>query len=65
MNGDGQTKYDLGNDGEANQVAACTAHVRGAKVATKMRVTVIKDEYIDVQLQYQACASLVCRQHIP
>ncbi len=48
MRGDGSTKYDLGNDGDSNAVAACSAGVRNAQVATKMRITVVKAEYIEV-----------------
>ncbi|KZV84164.1 concanavalin A-like lectin/glucanase [Exidia glandulosa HHB12029] len=54
MKGDGETAYDVGGDGELGAAGACSAAVRGASVATKMRVTYIKGEYIDVQLQHKA-----------
>lgn len=53
MKGDGQTVYDVGSDGDSQAAGACSALVRGAKVATKMRITYVKGEYLDVQLHYK------------
>ncbi|KAH7098280.1 legume-like lectin family-domain-containing protein [Auriculariales sp. MPI-PUGE-AT-0066] len=54
MQGDGQTVYDVGNDGDSQSAGACSAQIRGNKVSTKMRITYVKGEYLDVQLQYKS-----------
>lgn len=54
MLGDGKTKYDQANDGEANKIGACSANYRKTNVATKIKFTYIKDTYLNVQLQYKA-----------
>ncbi|KAI0079850.1 hypothetical protein K474DRAFT_1639055 [Panus rudis PR-1116 ss-1] len=54
MLGDGKTQYDNANDGEANQAGACSANYRRTNVATKLKITYIKDEYLDVKIQYKA-----------
>ncbi|KAG9312132.1 legume-like lectin family-domain-containing protein [Chiua virens] len=48
MLGDGKTAYDQDNDGEANSIGACSANVRRTNVITKLRITYIKDGYLDV-----------------
>lgn len=55
MIGDGKTEYDLGNDGDGTQVGACSANVRRTNVATKVKLTFIRDAYLKVQIQYKAC----------
>ncbi|GJE91345.1 legume-like lectin family-domain-containing protein [Phanerochaete sordida] len=54
MLGDGKTKYDQANDGEANKIGACSANYRKTNVATKIKVTYIKDTYLNVAMQYKA-----------
>lgn len=48
MLGDGKTSYDQANDGEANKIGACSANFRRTNVATKLKITYIKDEYLNV-----------------
>jgi len=52
--GDGKTKYDLGADGEGQQIGACSANFRRTNVATKLKVTYVKDGFLDVKIQYKA-----------
>ncbi|KAK7691846.1 hypothetical protein QCA50_005250 [Cerrena zonata] len=54
MLGDGKTEYDQAGDGEAHQLGACSANYRRTNVATKMKITYIKDAYLDVKMQYKA-----------
>ncbi|CAE6335530.1 unnamed protein product [Rhizoctonia solani] len=53
MLGDGKTAYDVGNDGASNELAACSANIRKTDIATKLKLTYFKDEYLNVQLQYK------------
>lgn len=48
MLGNGKTKYDQANDGEANKIGACSANFRRTNVATKLKITYIKDTYLNV-----------------
>ncbi|RIA79906.1 legume-like lectin family-domain-containing protein [Glomus cerebriforme] len=54
MIGDGQTEYDLANDGKLNEVAGCEADIRSKPIATKARITYYKNTYLEVKLQYKA-----------
>lgn len=54
MLGDGKTSYDVGNDGDATQLGACSANYRRTNVATKLKITYIKDAFLDVKIQYKA-----------
>jgi lectin, mannose-binding 2 len=70
MMGDGKTQYDRANDGKANELGGCSvslikAHgsrtdhmqargLRGAAVASKARITYIKEESLTLELQYKA-----------
>ncbi|THG97830.1 hypothetical protein EW026_g4247 [Hermanssonia centrifuga] len=54
MLGDGKTSYDVGGDGEKTQIGACSANFRRTNVATKLKITYIKDESLNVQIQYKA-----------
>ncbi|KAJ3534261.1 hypothetical protein NM688_g7163 [Phlebia brevispora] len=54
MLGDGKTAYDQAHDGEKNKIGACSANFRRTNVATKLRITYIKDELLKVQIQYKA-----------
>ena len=58
MLGDGKTKYDQANDGEANKIGACSANYRKTNVATKMKITYLREQYLNVKMQYKACAHL-------
>ncbi|CCO31760.1 L-type lectin-like domain-containing protein C126,08c [Rhizoctonia solani AG-1 IB] len=53
MLGDGKTIYDVGNDGASNELAACSANIRKTDIATKLKLTYFKNEYLNVQLQYK------------
>lgn len=54
MLGDGQTVYDKGNDGKANELAGCSARgVRNANFPTKARVTYFAEKSLKVELMYK------------
>ncbi|KAG8804850.1 hypothetical protein FRC18_007017, partial [Serendipita sp. 400] len=53
MLGDGKTEYDLGNDGKANSIAACSAKVRRTDITTKLRMIYFRDDFFQVQVQYK------------
>jgi len=52
--GDGNKKYDFGHDGEGQEIGACSANFRRTNVATKLKVTYVKDGFLDVMIQYKA-----------
>ncbi|EDR00597.1 ERGIC53, mannose lectin, ER-Golgi intermediate compartment [Laccaria bicolor S238N-H82] len=52
--GDGKTKYDLANDGDSQAIGACSANFRRTNVATKLKVTYVKDTFLDVKIQHKA-----------
>jgi lectin, mannose-binding 2 len=54
IKGDGQTKYDHDNDGDSQALGACSANIRRTNVATKLKITYLKDEYMDVKVQHKA-----------
>ncbi|RDB25391.1 hypothetical protein Hypma_007451 [Hypsizygus marmoreus] len=54
MLGDGQTSYDVGTDGDEQSIGACSANFRRTNVATKLKVTYVKDKFLDVKIQYKA-----------
>ncbi|KAF9012677.1 legume-like lectin family-domain-containing protein [Cyathus striatus] len=54
MIGDGKTEYDFGNDGDGQVMGGCTANVRRTNVATKLKVTYMKHQFLDVKVQYKA-----------
>ncbi|KAJ3576555.1 hypothetical protein NP233_g339 [Leucocoprinus birnbaumii] len=51
---DGSTSYDFANDGEGQTIGACSANVRRTNVATKLKITYVKSELLDVKVQYKA-----------
>ncbi|KAF9448270.1 concanavalin A-like lectin/glucanase [Macrolepiota fuliginosa MF-IS2] len=51
---DGTTEYNMGNDGDGQAIGACSANVRRTNVATKLKLTYIKDRFLDVKVQYKA-----------
>ncbi|KAG8698362.1 hypothetical protein FRC09_007267, partial [Ceratobasidium sp. 395] len=53
MLGDGKTSYDVGSDGAKTELAACSANIRKTDIATKLRLTYFKGEYLNVALQYK------------
>ncbi|THH18688.1 hypothetical protein EW146_g2351 [Bondarzewia mesenterica] len=53
MLGDGQTSYDQANDGDGTKIGACSANYRRTNVATKLKVTYVKDTTLDVKVQYK------------
>jgi len=54
MVGDGQTSFDFGNDGEGQTFGGCSANYRRTNVATKLKITYLKDKFLDVKVQYKA-----------
>jgi len=54
MNGDGKTSYDHDHDGDANSIGACSANFRRTNVATKLKLTYIQHNFLDVKIQYKA-----------
>lgn len=53
MQGDGKTSYDLAKDGVPNAIGQCTANYRSSNVATKLKVTYVKDSILDVKIQWR------------
>lgn len=51
---DGSTSYEFGNDGDGQTIGACSANVRRTNVATKLKITYIKSQLLDVKVQYKA-----------
>jgi mannose-binding lectin 2 len=65
MLGDGKTSYDFGKDGEGQDIGACSvlcfpfavasvlnclqANYRRTNVATKLKITYVKDSFLDVR----------------
>nr|GAT49080.1 mannose ER-Golgi intermediate compartment [Mycena chlorophos] len=54
MVGDGKTSYNAGNDGDGQEIGACSANFRQTNVATKLKITYVKDNFLDVKIQYRA-----------
>ncbi|KAI0774836.1 legume-like lectin [Trametes elegans] len=54
MLGDGKTSYDQEHDGEGTQIGACSVNYRRAKVATKLKITFLRDQYLNVKIQHKA-----------
>ncbi|KAF8526009.1 legume-like lectin family-domain-containing protein, partial [Hysterangium stoloniferum] len=53
MLGDGQTSYPQGEDGEPVVFGGCSAGIRRSNVATKLQVTYLQNESLDVKIQYK------------
>ncbi|KAJ7579306.1 lectin [Mycena floridula] len=54
MLGDGKTEYDLAHDGDTQSIGACSANFRRTNVATKLKITYVKDAFLDVKIQHKA-----------
>ncbi|KAI0669592.1 legume-like lectin [Trametes maxima] len=54
MLGDGKTSYDQEHDGEANSIGACSANFRRTNVATKLKITYLREQYLNVKIHYKA-----------
>ncbi|KAG6824511.1 hypothetical protein H0H93_001960, partial [Arthromyces matolae] len=54
MLGDGNTEYDQANDNEAHSIGGCSANFRRTNVATKVKITYLKNNFLDVKLQHKA-----------
>ncbi|KAF8055789.1 legume-like lectin family-domain-containing protein [Lyophyllum atratum] len=54
MLGDGKTSYDVGNDGDETSIGGCSANFRRTNVATKLKVTYVRDKFLDVKIQHKA-----------
>ncbi|KAJ7935328.1 legume-like lectin family-domain-containing protein [Mycena leptocephala] len=54
MLGDGKTSYNFGNDGDGQDIGACSANFRQTNVATKMKITYVKNDFLDVKIQFKA-----------
>ncbi|KAL0955695.1 hypothetical protein HGRIS_001917 [Hohenbuehelia grisea] len=52
--GDGKTEYDFASDGETTTIGACSSNFRRTNVATKLKVTYVKDSFLDVKVQSKA-----------
>jgi len=54
MLGDGKTSYNHANDGKDQEAAGCSARgIRGANIATKLRLTYFQENYLQLDLQYK------------
>ncbi|KAI0753198.1 legume-like lectin family-domain-containing protein [Daedaleopsis nitida] len=54
MIGDGELEYDVGNDGEKYSLGACSANFRRTNVVTKLKMTYLREQYLNVKMQYKA-----------
>ncbi|KAG6816593.1 hypothetical protein H0H87_004819 [Tephrocybe sp. NHM501043] len=54
MLGDGKTAYDKDTDGDTNSIGSCSANFRRTNVATKLKITYVKNNFLDVKLQHKA-----------
>ncbi|KAL7277709.1 hypothetical protein ACG7TL_008644 [Trametes sanguinea] len=54
MLGDGKTSYDQEHDGEANSIGACSANYRRTNVATKLKITYLREQYLNVKVHHKA-----------
>ncbi|KAL5531974.1 hypothetical protein ACEPAF_5537 [Sanghuangporus sanghuang] len=52
--GDGNTNYDLEQDGERTNIGACSANFLKKEFPTKVKITYVKDSLLDVKLQFKA-----------
>ncbi|KAF8870471.1 legume-like lectin family-domain-containing protein [Infundibulicybe gibba] len=52
--GDGNTHYDYDNDGDEQSIGDCSANYRRTNVATKLKISYVKDKFLDVKIQYKA-----------
>ncbi|KAJ3996559.1 ERGIC53, mannose lectin, ER-golgi intermediate compartment [Lentinula boryana] len=52
--GDGKLEYNYSNDGDGQEIGACSANYRRTNIATKLKITYVKDTFLDVKIQYQA-----------
>ncbi|KAL5483214.1 hypothetical protein ACEPAI_8444 [Sanghuangporus weigelae] len=52
--GDGNTSYDLEQDGERTKIGACSANFLKKEFPTKVKITYVKDSLLDVKLQFKA-----------
>ncbi|KIY61438.1 concanavalin A-like lectin/glucanase [Cylindrobasidium torrendii FP15055 ss-10] len=50
---DGNTAYNFNTDGDKQGVGACSLNFRRTNVATKIKMTYIKDTILDVKIQYK------------
>jgi mannose-binding lectin 2 len=50
INGNGIERYNVGKDGAPQEVAGCSVSIRRAAVATKARLTYVKDVFLEVSL---------------
>lgn len=62
MLGDGQTSYDQAHDGEANSLGSCQANFRRTNVITKLKITYVRDAYLDVRLDPSAVMTSLLKQ---
>jgi lectin, mannose-binding 2 len=52
MLGDAKTSYDHANDGEGTNIGACSANYRRTNVATKVKITYMKDTMLSVRTHF-------------
>lgn len=53
MQGNGVESYRGSKDGAGQELAGCSLDIRRAKVATKARLTMVQDVFLELKLQYQ------------
>ncbi|KAI9296042.1 hypothetical protein K502DRAFT_302957 [Neoconidiobolus thromboides FSU 785] len=51
MIGDGQTPFDINNDGFQTKSGGCSAELKFRSVPTKAQITYVKDSFLEVKLQ--------------
>ena len=44
----------------SRSLTSCQANFRRTNVATKMKITYLREQYLNVKMQYKACESIPC-----
>ena len=57
MQGDGTKSYNYSKDGQDEALAACSANFRRTNVGTKLKLTYVKEGFLELKIQYKACES--------
>ncbi|KAG0139827.1 hypothetical protein CROQUDRAFT_665964 [Cronartium quercuum f. sp. fusiforme G11] len=52
MSNNGYVSYDVGNDGDGQEAGACSLAVRRSDVATKLKVTYIRSQFLEVLVHH-------------
>ena len=59
MLGDGKTAYDHDNDGEGTNIGGCSANYRRTNVATKLKITYVKDTSLNVSFSLHGLGCMI------